>query len=142
MIYDWTLHLSLHLKAEQRYIRFSYGKVLQIIFICNLIYLNKLPYAFGKRLKHPLFRVFQPVIHHHPLTPCFVVAVYPQMQLRSDTVHRQANAFQVPTERLRLVEIPSRIVDYILACVYILCLFHLFQLSSWPLSRKSFKCCY
>ena len=41
------------------------------------------------------------------------------MQLRSDPVHRQANAFQVPTERLRLVEIPSRIVYYILARVYI-----------------------
>ena len=48
-----------------------------------------------KRLEQHLFSSAFLVIPHHPLTSCFVMSAHPQMQLRLDTSHRLANAFQL-----------------------------------------------
>ena len=75
-------------------------------------HLNLLPYISGTHhhiIFHPFpllllsgrdsstsfFRVSFPVIPHYPLTTCFVMSAHPQLQLRPDTPHRLANAFQV-----------------------------------------------
>ena len=97
---------------------------------CHLSSVSALP-AFRKRLKHHLFSSAFPCIPkpYTDIMLCDVITSTNVNHIRCTLL----NSKHVPAEHLRLVLIPTRTLDYILAHVQMLCLLTKFNRATPPM---------